>query len=86
MDLTKNPRFVGSHVVTWLIFVGCLLRIATVFAFNPLDWRVSDGLRHWHNAENLFSSHVMPTLDPLGYQVFIWVFRQLLGESYFGWG
>jgi hypothetical protein len=66
-----------------LIGLGCLVRLASVFQFNPLESRFSDSERHWLNGERLFvfDHDLMSAGDPIGYQVFMFLLRSLLYEE-----
>lgn len=73
---TAQPRFLLKYsklelALLALIAVGCALRIANVFAHNPMDAIYSDPGRHFDHAVNFPSSAPLSAIDPIGYQVWL---------------
>lgn len=54
-----------------LIASGCVIRIATIFIFNPLDHIGSDAQRHWEAGIDVLRIDLMTMTDPIMYQLYI---------------
>ena len=67
-----------------VIVLGCIARVAAVLWRSPLDWLVSDGMRHWENGLLLWRPGVTQVFDPLLYQVWIAFCQAAWGDSRIG--
>lgn len=67
-----------------LIVSGTVFRLLWPFWRNPLARLFSDPLRHWKNGGQFFFPELMGGSDPIVYQAFIWLVREVShGNSIF---
>ncbi len=65
----KIPK---SHSVLYcLIILGAILRIWTVYTYNPMDHIGTDPERHWEQGKDPLRNDLMSNTDPIMYQLYI---------------
>jgi 4-amino-4-deoxy-L-arabinose transferase-like glycosyltransferase len=73
---SENRAKVTSAILWSLVGVGVLLRLVNPFYSNPLEFLISDPLRHFLNAKDCLRTGPHPSIayeviDPLGYQIWL---------------
>ncbi|MBC6906470.1 hypothetical protein DWB84_13490 [Saccharophagus sp. K07] len=54
-----------------LIITGCIIRIATIFIYNPVNHIGSDAQRHWEAGIDVLRVDLMTMTDPIMYQLYM---------------
>lgn len=66
----------------WILVIGgSLARLMFCFCFNPLDYLISDPLRHWLNGKWFLAPSYMGGYDAIGYQVYLFLVQIITGEN-----
>lgn len=70
--LARRSGVTRTHSFLYvLIAVGCVIRVITVFSFNPVNHRFSDALRHWEAGVDVLRVDLMTMTDPIMYQLYV---------------
>ena len=77
--LSKNQT--QQLILTALIIVASCVRLVICLQHNPMDFLVSDAIRHWHNGGVFPRGGFWGASDPIGYQVFIFLLRLLTRDN-----
>jgi hypothetical protein len=65
-------RISRLHTVLYaLIILGALLRVWTIYTYNPVDHIFSDSQRHWEQGEDVLRNDLMSNVDPIMYQLYV---------------
>ncbi len=78
----ESPKRCIPHVLpVLLIGVGSVIRVLVCFQHNPMDYLVSDMMRHWGNGLNFPRGGYFGAADPIVYQLYIWFVQKLVGTN-----
>ena len=70
--LAKRLGVGNFHISLYvLIVVGCVIRVATIFIYNPVNHIGSDAQRHWEAGIDVLRFDLMTMTDPIVYQLYI---------------
>lgn len=61
----------------FLIVLGAVLQIWTIYTYNPMDHVWSDAQRHWEQGTETLRSDLMSNADPIMYQLYIGALAKL---------
>ena len=81
----KEPlsrRLLITHVVLiTLIVVACIIRVAVVFYYNPLEALYSDMQRHWHNGFDVQGTDLESIFNAPGFEIFMSTLQRIVGPN-----
>lgn len=71
----KIPRW---HLALYfLIVLGAVLQILTIYTYNPMDHIWSDAQRHWEQGTETLRNDLMSNTDPIMFQLYIGALAKL---------
>lgn len=79
---TDSPKHSGYYklAIALIVVLSCF-RVFVCIVHNPMDFLVSDMLRHWTNGGAFPRGGYTGAGDPIGYQIYIAVLRRLTRDN-----
>jgi hypothetical protein len=77
----SSKRTTYYQLALVLILVASCFRVFICFVHNPMDYLVSDMLRHWNNGRAFPRGGYLGAADPIVYQIYIFVLQRMAGSN-----